>query len=158
MNKEIILEAHFLVKKLKYASLLGATVLPILLWYVLREQEDMIVLAAVIMALIAEAIAYVVLDRVSKMVTHFVIQDGIVTKSFGLPHKMKEIETFSTKQIVLEKKNVSHVDEGTSIRYTLTNADGHNTILPSNDIERLIEFFELVPKENSENIWVSSEE
>jgi len=157
MDKEILVEAHFLVKKLKYAALLGAAVVPVFIWFALRDQEDMIVLAAVIMALIAEAIAYVVLDRISKMVTYFVIQDGIVTKSFGLPHKMKEIETFSTKQIVLEKKTVSH-DEGTSIRYTLTNADGHNTILPNNDIERLIEFFELVPKENSENIWVSSEE
>lgn len=156
MVKEITVEAHIILKYMKYSVVLGAIILPFVLWWALGEEGQSIFLYAVLVLLTLQLVVYIFLDRVSKMETHFLIKEGMATRSYGLPYKMKEIEKFSTKKIVVEKIETNGDDA--SINYTLTNADGHNTLLPNNGIERLIEFFELVPKENSENIWVSSEQ
>ena len=156
MVKEITVEAHIILKYMKYSVVLGAIVLPILVWWALGEEGQSIFLYVVLALLSFQLFVYIFLDRASKMETHFLIKEGMVTISYGLPYKMKEIEKFSTKKIIVEKIETNGDDA--SIDYKLTNADGHNTILPNHGIERLIEFFELVPKENSEDVWVSSEQ
>ena len=160
MNKKIILEPHFIMKYLKYFSILGMLVPPIIIWNVLPNDKGWTYFGGaqqvIILIVISEAVGYLVLDRISKFKTQYSISDSTVTKYFGQPYKMKERENFPIKG--LEMRSKINSDDGNPIVYSLNNSDGFEMEISSFHKDELIEFFGMVPEGVSGDKWVLPKE
>ena len=157
MNKEIILEPYYFLKYIKYFSILGMVIIPIIIWNILPNDKGWTYFGGaqqvIVLIVILEAIGYLFLDRISKLKIQFSITDGTVKKYFGQTYKMKEQENFPIEGLEMRRK-----DEGDRIVYSLNNSDGFKMEIYSFQKDELIEFFGMIPEGKSGDRWIIPKE
>ena len=157
MDKEIILEPYFILKYIKYFSILGMVIIPIIIWNILPNDKGWAYFGGaqqvIVLIVILEAIGYLILDRISKLKIQFSITDGTVKKYFGQTYKMKEQENFPIEGLEMRSD-----DEGDRIVYSLNNSDGFEMEIYSFHKDELIEFFGMIPEGTSGDRWVIPKE
>jgi hypothetical protein len=160
MNKEIILEPYFILKYIKYFSIIGMVIIPIIIWNILPNDKGWTYFGGaqqvIVLIVILEAVGYLILDRISKLKIQFSITDGTVKKYFGQTYKMKEQENFPIEG--LEMRSETNSGEGNPIVYSLNNSDGLKMEISSFHKDELIEFFGMVPEGASGEKWVIPKE
>tara|TARA_B100000131_G_scaffold300414_1_gene321721 strand:+ start:836 stop:1309 length:474 start_codon:yes stop_codon:yes gene_type:complete len=157
MNKEIILEPYYFLKYIKYFSILGMVIIPIIIWNILPNDKGWTYFGGaqqvIVLIVILEAIGYLILDRISKLKIQFSITDGTVKKYFGQTYKMKEQENFPIEGLEMRSE-----DEGDRIVYSLNNSDGFKMEIYSFQKDELIEFFGMIPEGKSGDRWIIPKE
>ena len=162
MNKEIFLEANFAMRNMKYFPLLGMVILPIAIWFLggLPNDKGWTYLGsaqqAIVIVIIIELIAYLLLDRLSKMQTHYFIHEGTVTHSYGQQYKMKELHKFPLKGLEMHEEFFFTEGGSKQTRYWLSNEEGLHLLIASEQKDILIDFFGLESEgqeDASENKW-----
>ena len=157
MNKEIILEPYYFLKYIKYFSILGMVIIPIIIWNILPNDKGWTYFGGaqqvIVLIVILEAIGYLILDRISKLKIQFTITDGTVKKYFGQTYKMKEQENFPIEGLEMRSE-----DEGDRIVYSLNNSDGFKMEIYSFQKDELIEFFGMIPEGKSGDRWIIPKE
>ncbi len=157
MNKEIMLEPYYILKYIKYFSILGMVIIPIIIWNILPNDKGWTYFGGaqqvIVLIVILEALGYLILDHISKLKIQFSITDGTVKKYFGQTYKMKEQENFPIEGLEMRSD-----DEGDRIVYSLNNSDGFKTEIYSFHKDELIEFFGMIPEGTSGDRWVIPKE